>query len=160
MDDGKCVMEVSAGPIINPTDDTRISVLYVMEEHLVSKVTKELLELQGKFQVDTAYSVEEAYNELKLGKYDAIVSDYQMPGKDGLQVLKELRQSGNIVPFILFTGKGREEVAVEALNLGADRARANIRIIIESYSESEYARFLICTPHKTCRYRLFSETIG
>jgi DNA-binding NtrC family response regulator len=122
MDDGKCVTEVSVGPIIKSTDDTRISVLYVEEEHLVSKVTKELLELQGKFQVDTACSVEEAYDKLKLRKYDVIVSNYQMPEKDGLQFLKELKESGNSVPFILFTGKGREEVAVEALNLRADRA--------------------------------------
>ena len=40
MDDGKCVTEVSAGPMINPIDDPLISVLHVEEEHLVSKVTK------------------------------------------------------------------------------------------------------------------------
>jgi PAS domain S-box-containing protein len=43
-----------------------------------------------------------------------------MPGKDGLQFLKELRQKGDKIPFIVFTGKGREEIAIEALNLGAD----------------------------------------
>jgi len=53
--------------------------------------------------------------------FDVIVSDYQMPEKDGLDFLRELRESGNNIPFILFTGKGREEVAVKALNLGADR---------------------------------------
>lgn len=52
--------------------------------------------------------------------YDAIVSDYQMPGKDGLDFLRELRQGGNSVPFVIFTGKGKEEVAIKALNLGAD----------------------------------------
>lgn len=44
-----------------------------------------------------------------------------MPGKDGLEFLKELRQGGNAIPFIVFTGKGKEEVAIKALNLGADR---------------------------------------
>ena len=43
-----------------------------------------------------------------------------MPQKDGLQFLKELREQKNEIPFILFTGKGREEVAIKALNLGAD----------------------------------------
>ncbi len=43
-----------------------------------------------------------------------------MPGKSGLDFLKELRASGNDIPFILFTGKEREEVAIQALNLGAD----------------------------------------
>ena len=47
-----------------------------------------------------------------------IVSDYQMPTRSGLDLLKELRNRGNDIPFILFTGKGREEVAIEALNLG------------------------------------------
>ena len=43
-----------------------------------------------------------------------------MPLKDGLVLLKDLRKQGNDIPFILFTGKGREEVAIKALNLGAD----------------------------------------
>ena len=63
---------------------------------------------------------------LKLSKkwneqpYDAIVSDYEMPQKNGLEFLKELREQNNQIPFILFTGRGREDVAVKALNLGAD----------------------------------------
>ena len=44
-----------------------------------------------------------------------------MPQKTGLEFLKELREQQNEIPFILFTGKGREEVVVKALNLGADR---------------------------------------
>ncbi len=43
-----------------------------------------------------------------------------MPKKDGLQFLQELREAKNDIPFVLFTGKGREEVAIKALNLGAD----------------------------------------
>ena len=52
--------------------------------------------------------------------YDVVVSDYEMPLKNGLEFLKELREQKNDIPFILFTGKGREDVAVKALNLGAD----------------------------------------
>jgi PAS domain S-box-containing protein len=115
------VTEVSAGAVVGLTDNLRISVLYVEDERLVSKVMKELLELQGRFVVDTAYSVQDAYERLKQGQYDVIVSDYLLPEKDGLQFLKELRESGNSIPFILFTGKGREEVAIKALNLGADQ---------------------------------------
>ena len=44
-----------------------------------------------------------------------------MPIKNGLEFLKELRDQQSDIPFILFTGKGREDVAVKALNLGADR---------------------------------------
>ena len=50
----------------------------------------------------------------QLGNYDVVVSDYEMPQKDGLQFLKELREQNNEIPFILFTGKGREEVAIQS----------------------------------------------
>ena len=54
------------------------------------------------------------------GQYDVVISDYEMPQKNGLEFLTELRKQNNNIPFILFTGKGREEVAIKALNLGAD----------------------------------------
>ncbi len=53
--------------------------------------------------------------------FDAVVSDYKMPGMNGLELLEELRERGNDVPFVILTGKGKEEVAMEALNKGADR---------------------------------------
>jgi DNA-binding response OmpR family regulator len=54
------------------------------------------------------------------GRYDAVVSDYQMPEMNGIELLKRVREAGSRVPFIIFTGKGREEVVIEALNSGAD----------------------------------------
>ena len=65
--------------------------------------------------------MDEAFKKLLTKQYDVVVSDYEMPQKNGLQFLKELREGKNGLPFILFTGKGREEVAIEALNLGANR---------------------------------------
>jgi DNA-binding response OmpR family regulator len=85
------------------------------------KVAKLCLEFHGSFEVDTVSSVDAAKEKMKLKTYDVIVSDYVMPGKDGLQFLKELRQKSNRIPFVIFTAKSREEVAaIEALNLGAD----------------------------------------
>jgi len=49
-----------------------------------------------------------------------IVSDYQMPGMTGIELLATLRESGDTTPFIIFTGRGREEIVIEALNNGAD----------------------------------------
>ena len=57
---------------------------------------------------------------LNSKNYDAIISDYQMPEMDGIEFLKRVRTSGNTIPFILFTGKGREEVVIQAINEGAD----------------------------------------
>jgi PAS domain S-box-containing protein len=70
--------------------------------------------------VDVATSAAEAREEMAGGRYDVIVSDYQMPVEDGIQFLKSLRASENSIPFILFTGKGREDVVIEAINNGAD----------------------------------------
>lgn len=59
---------------------------------------------------------------LESNSFDCIISDYQMTGIDGLEFLKKIRKDMEIdVPFIMFTGRGREEVAMESLNLGADR---------------------------------------
>jgi PAS domain S-box-containing protein len=52
--------------------------------------------------------------------FDAVVSDYQMPRMDGIELLKLLRSKRINVPFVLFTGWGREDVAIAALNNGAD----------------------------------------
>ena len=43
-----------------------------------------------------------------------------MPGMDGIEFLKTVRTSGNTIPFILFTGRGREDIVIQALNEGAD----------------------------------------
>jgi PAS domain S-box-containing protein len=114
------VVESQAETVIDSTEK-KIRVLHVDDELALLKVAKQCLEMQGPFRVDTASSVRKALAKLEKERYDAVVSDYQMPGKDGLEFLKELRESGNSVPFIMFTGKGREEVAIRALNLGANQ---------------------------------------
>jgi PAS domain S-box-containing protein len=107
--------------VVDVSEKKPIRVLHVDDELGLLKVAKQCLEMQGPFQVDTVRSVEEALNKLKEKKYDAVVSDYQMPGKDGLEFLEMLRKDGKTIPFIMFTGRGREEVAIRALNLGANQ---------------------------------------
>jgi len=97
-----------------------IRVLYVDDDPLLLETGRLYLQKFGNFTVDTAESVAKALKKLGEGPYDAIISDYQMPVMDGLSFLKHLRGSRNSIPFILFTGKGREEVVIEALNNGAD----------------------------------------
>jgi signal transduction histidine kinase len=73
-----------------------------------------------QIEVSSCGSVPEAIDELVDGEYDVVVSDYQMPNLTGIDLLKTLRKEGNNVGFILLTGKGREDVAIDALNEGAD----------------------------------------
>jgi len=98
-----------------------IRVLHVDDDPCILEVTKSILELEGNFEVDNVLSVDEAFKKMEEQSYDAVVSDYEMPTENGLQFLKELREKHNKIPFVIFTGRGREEVAIEALNLGADR---------------------------------------
>jgi len=97
-----------------------ISVLYVDDEPTLLDIGKLFLERGGQFVVDTITSAPEALALLDTRDYDAIISDYQMPEMDGIEFLRRVRTSGNTIPFILFTGRGREEVVIQALNEGAD----------------------------------------
>ena len=114
------VVQSHAEIVVGSAERPKIRVLHVDDELGLLKVAKQCLELQGPFHVDTACSVEEALSKLKEKEYDAVVSDYKMPGKDGLEFLEMLRKNGSTIPFVMFTGKGREEVAVKAWSLGAD----------------------------------------
>ena len=95
--------------------------MHVDDDPSVQELTKlMLLDLDDRFDIDDASSVDEGLRKLNNGNYDVVVSDYEMPQKNGLEFLEELHKQNNQIPFILFTGKGREEVAIIALNLGAE----------------------------------------
>ncbi|MEI6796136.1 MAG: response regulator, partial [Methanomassiliicoccales archaeon] len=100
--------------------DAIVHVLIVDDELQIRELSKEFLEEVGGIEVETAASAREARGAHGRIGFDAIVSDYQMPEEDGIQFLKSLRTNGDLTPFILFTGKGREDVVIEALNNGAD----------------------------------------
>lgn len=96
------------------------NVLYVDDEPALLEIAKLILEQQGEFTLTTITSAIEALTMMRETGYDAVISDYQMPVMDGIVFLKETRAIFGDLPFILFTGKGREEVVIEAINNGAD----------------------------------------
>ena len=97
-----------------------ISLLYADDEPELLDLCKLFLEREGEFSVTTVTSGIEGLNILAEGKIEGIISDYQMPVMDGIEFLKQVRRDYKDLPFILFTGKGREEVVIEAINNGAD----------------------------------------
>jgi PAS domain S-box-containing protein len=98
----------------------KLKVLYVDDEKELLEITKMFLEQNDEIDVDVEQDPRMAIEKITGECYDAVVSDYQMPRMDGITLLKEVRTGNDRIPFILFTGRGREEVAIEALNSGAD----------------------------------------
>jgi PAS domain S-box-containing protein len=96
------------------------TLLYVDDEPDLLDLCKLFLQREREFSVLTVTSAREALEILEKGAVDAIISDYQMPVMDGIEFLKKVRTKFKDIPFILFTGKGREEVAIEAFDNGAD----------------------------------------
>ncbi|MGM0509903.1 MAG: response regulator [Thermoplasmatota archaeon] len=98
-----------------------MKVLFVDDEEGIREQAKIYLErIYGSLDVTTAEDAEKAMEELEDSYFAVVVCDYKMPGMSGIELLKELREEGNDVPFIIFTGKGKEEIAMQALNFGAD----------------------------------------
>lgn len=97
-----------------------IHVLLVDDEPALCDITKIFLEREGGVVVTPSLSAEEALTRIGAEHFDVIVSDYEMPGMSGIDLLKALNARGIPVPVIIFTGRGREEVVIEALNNGAE----------------------------------------
>jgi len=97
-----------------------IDVLCVDDDESMLELVAMFVTHSGDFKIDTAASAREALAKISERKYDVVVCDYQMPEMTGIDLLSILRNQGNDVPFVIFTGKGREDVAIDALNRGAD----------------------------------------
>jgi len=97
-----------------------IRVLCVDDDSDQLELTKHFLERNKNISVTTRNDPHDALHLLEAGGFDAVISDYQMPEMDGLQFLRALRTRGDDIVFIIFTGKGREDVAVQAYDGGAD----------------------------------------
>lgn len=98
-----------------------ITILFIDDESFIRSLVKNYLEISGELKVDLAPSAEEAIDMMNDAIYDAIVCDYEMPGgMNGIDLLRWIREAGNTIPFLIFTGRGQEEVAIDAINCGAD----------------------------------------
>jgi len=97
-----------------------IRVLHVDDDPEFGAITAELLEREDdRLSVETTTSPAEALGRLDEEPVDCVVSDYDMPNMDGLDFLDAVREQDTELPFILFTGKGSEEVASDAIAAGA-----------------------------------------
>lgn len=83
-------------------------------------IAMEYLGDAGKdYQFSHAYNAEEGMAIYRQNRIDCVLLDYRMPGKNGLEVLKQMTESDRVVPVIMMTGEGDEFVAVTAMKLGS-----------------------------------------
>ena len=96
------------------------SVLLIDDEPEILNIFRLLSERSGEMTIETASSAEDGFGHLEKRRFDAIIVDYDIPGINGIQFLKILRNRRDTTPVIFFTGEGREHTAIEALNNGAN----------------------------------------
>ncbi|NHX36498.1 PAS domain S-box protein [Halolamina sp. R1-12] len=96
-----------------------ICVLHVDDDPNLTDMAATFLEREdGRITVRTATNAEVGREMLAEYDVDCIVSDYDMPGQNGIEFLEVVRAEYPDLPFILYTGKGSEEVASEAISAG------------------------------------------
>lgn len=100
------------------TENVRL--LHVDDDPALVEVVSEFLELEDDFAVETETDPTSARERIRADPdaFDCIISDYDMPKMDGLELLESVREDHPDLPFILFTGKGSESIAAEAISKG------------------------------------------
>lgn len=98
-----------------------LRILYVDDSLFDRELVRDVLEKERRdFLVIEAASRQEFETRLDDGRYDLVLSDFNILGFEGLQVLDTVRAKAPALPVIIVTGTGSEEVAVEAMKRGAD----------------------------------------
>jgi PAS domain S-box-containing protein len=109
-----CLVHTDMSKTVNP-----IRVLHVDDEPDLSDMVATFLEREDdRLTVCTATSANEGLETIDEADVDCIVSDYDMPSTNGIEFLEAVRESHPELPFILYTGKGSEEVAADAISAG------------------------------------------
>lgn len=120
-----------------------MNILVVEDDAKIASFVKKGLQEQG-FVVDVARDGDDGYYRASEQSYDAVVLDIMLPGRDGLSILRNLRESGNAVPVILLTARASLNERVEGLNLGADDYLTK-----PFYTEELIARILAISRRKS-----------
>jgi PAS domain S-box-containing protein len=96
-----------------------IRVLHIDDEENVQMFLKIFIESDLNIKVTQVQEAEDAIQLIQTGTYDCFISDYDMPGMDGITLAGKIRKTSNI-PIIIYTGRGSEEVAEKAFAAGID----------------------------------------
>lgn len=109
----------ASGDHTSPQPLDEIKVLYVDADTELGAATARRLELQNEaMHVTTTTSAADALERLAAEPFDCIVSGHDLPRMDGLAFLKRIREAYPTLPFILFTEKGSQDLASDAMDAG------------------------------------------
>jgi len=96
------------------------TILLVDDDREQVTITRRILEKTGQaYRVDSAADAAEGIQKICRREYDVVLCDYRLPGLSGLELLKQIKENGKDLPFIIVTAAGNEHIAVEAMKNGA-----------------------------------------
>ena len=97
-----------------------IKILCVDDASAMRRIVKNILRQIGFHDVDEAKNGIDALEKLRVGNYDLIMSDWNMPEKTGIELLRDIRADPNLgdVPFLMVTAEAEKENVVEAIEAG------------------------------------------
>jgi len=102
--------------------DKNMSFLVVDDFPTMRRIVRSLLKELGFTNVDEAEDGQDALNKLRAGKFEFVVSDWNMPNLDGLEMLKEIRQDEALkgLPVLMVTAEAKKENIIAAAQAGAN----------------------------------------
>lgn len=102
--------------------NTKIKVLVVDDFPTMRRIVKNLLKQIGFENVDEAENGSDALNKLKSGDYGLVVSDWNMPVMEGIELLKNVRNDPQLkdIAFLMVTAEAEKERVIEAIKAGVD----------------------------------------
>jgi len=142
----------------------RVAILLVDDQPDLADLTAEYLQREDEsFSVTVAESAAEGVERLEDWTFDCIVSDYEMPDCNGIEFLETVREDRPDLPFILYTGKGSEEIASEAITAGVDdylqKSRGNEQYALLANRISNAVEKYRSVKDATSTRRFFSKLI-
>jgi two-component system, chemotaxis family, chemotaxis protein CheY len=94
-------------------------VLLAEDSTVMRKIIRHLLEDVGVLSATEAADGAEAMELFKAGEFDLVLTDWNMPNKTGIQVVREIRATGSTIPIIMITTEGEKSRIADAILAGA-----------------------------------------
>ena len=127
------------------SEEFKPSVLLVDDEEQFLETLSQRLEVRG-LKVDTVAGGEEALDKVEDKKFDAVILDLAMPGIDGIETLRLLKEKLPDLQIIMLTGKATVKSGIEAMKLGAEdflEKPVELNLLLEKIGEAKNKRLLL-----------------